>query len=318
MMRHVDPVELIRNNNPVPDAHQLPDEPTASFEALFEEVIGMEHQEPNSKRSRRRPRMGRVAALAAAFVVLSAGVAIAAGVFSPDPADVARIESEGAQHADVHLEGWRPELRTERVWCLFDSNGTGVEPLASEFPLGEALTIEILLAECGTGNDVARNPGSPPTEFTICEAVFTDETYQMRMNAVEWFNIIEGDLGDKRPGFPVVLAWDTDCASTQLDTTLEVELAPLASLDNINKAREVEIGLRATALNSCLSLDEARNMASNTRAELGAEWLLLDFEHETPSGCYTVELDLQWGTITPIGREPVVVPAGPDEPEPHG
>jgi hypothetical protein len=304
MMRHtVDPVELIRNNNPVSDAHQLPDGPdSASAEALFEEIIGLEHQEPTPTRSRRQPRIGRVAALAAAFLVLSAGAAIAAGVFSPDPEEVATIEDDGAQHADVHMEGWRPGLKAETVWCMYDSS-TGAITQVSEFPLGEPLTTEALLAECGTDNDVARNQDGPPTQVTICEATFTDQMYSDRLGVDDRFVIVEGDLADERPGFPVVLAWNADCGSTQLDTSFDVELSPLHSLDDINQAREVEVGLKAAALQSCLSLDEAKTAASNARAELGATWLVLDFEPEGPVKCFTVDLDLEWGTISPLGSD---------------
>jgi hypothetical protein len=312
MMRHRnDPVELIRNTNPVPDAHQLPDETQASFEALFEEIIGMEHQEPTTTRNHHRPRIGRITALAAAFVVLSAGVAIAAGIFNPDPADVATIEDDGAQSADVHLDGWRPELKTEAVWCMVDED-SGADTMASEFPLGDPLTMEILLAECSTGNDVARNLDSPPTDFTVCEATFTDQSYQERISVDDRFNVVEGDLAGDRPGFPVVLAWKADCATTQLDTSWDVDLAPLESLDDINQAREAEVTVRATALNACLSIAEARAMAASSKAELGAAWLLVEYEPEAASDCYTVDIDLQWGTIMAISRDDGT-PAGPDD-----
>lgn len=308
---------MIRNTNPVPDAHQLPDETQASFEALFEEIIGMEHQEPTTNRSHRRPRIGRIAALAATFVVLSAGVAIAAGIFNPDPVDVATIEDDGAKVADVHLDGWRPELKTESVWCMVDSSA-GADTMASEFPLGEPLTMEILLAECGSGNDVARNLDTPLADFTVCEATFTHQSYQERISVDDRFDIVEGDLAGDRPGFPVVLAWDADCATTLLDTSWDVDLAALESLDDINQAREAEVGVRATALNSCLSLDEARDMAATTRAELGQTWLLLEFEPEVASDCYTVDIDLQWGTIMAQGRDDGT-PSGPDDTtEPEG
>jgi hypothetical protein len=317
-MRHrSDPVELIRTTNPVPDAHQLPDDAQASFEALFEEIIGMEHQEPTTTGGHRRPRIGRIAALAAAFVILTAGVAIAAGLFNPDPADVATIEDDGAEAAEVHLEGWRPELNTEAVWCMVDSSA-GADTMASEFPLGEPLTLEILLAECGTGNDVARNLETPPMDFTVCEATYTHQSYQERINADDRFDIIEGDLADERPGFPVVLAWDADCTTTQLDTSWDVQLAPLTSLDEINQAREVEVGVRATALNSCLGLEDAKAIATSTRAELGETWLLLDFKPDVAGGCYTVNIDQQWGTIQPRGRDDGTPAGSNDNTEPEG
>lgn len=126
------------------------------------------------------------------------------------------------------------------------------------------------MAECATGNDVARNLDDPPTDFTVCEATFTDESYQERIRVDDRFNVVEGDLAGDRPGFPVVLAWETDCVAIRLDTSWDVDLAPLESLDEINQAREGEVGLRAAALNTCLRLDEAKARAASTKAELGA------------------------------------------------
>ena len=85
-MKHQDPIDLIRDRNPVPDAHQLPDGPkSASAEALFEEIIGM-----SNTRSRTGPsRSKRIAVLAAAIFVLGA-TAAAAAIFRegnlPEPA----------------------------------------------------------------------------------------------------------------------------------------------------------------------------------------------------------------------------------------
>lgn len=302
-MRHrSDPVQLIRNTNPVPDAHQLPDETQASFEALFEEIIGMEHQQSTTTRTRRRPRIGRIAALAAAFLVLSAGVAIAAGVFSPDPEDVALVEEQAEVGFDSHDLGWRPALRTESVWCMYDL-ATGADTPVSEFPLGEPLTMEALLAECGAGNDVARNLDVEPSEYTLCKATFTDATYRDRIAEDDRFEIIEGDLSAERPGFPVVLAWDTNCEDTTLETSFDVDLAPLASLDELNHAREVEVGLKADALESCLTRNEADQGARAARTELGDSWLLIDMKLGGAVDCYAVDLEPQWGTIAVIGRD---------------
>lgn len=303
-MRHTsDPVELIRNTNPVPDAHQLPDETQASFEALFEEIIGMEQHEPTTTtRDHHRPRIGRIAAVAAAFLVVSAGVAVAAGVFSPDPEDVAMLEEEGKQESEAHMEGWRPGLRTESVWCMYDLNA-GADTPVSEFPVGEPLTMEALLAECRTGNDVGRNQKAAPVDFTLCRATFTDQMYNDRIAQDERFNVVEGDLSTERPGFPVVLAWDTDCESTVLETSLAVDLVPFESLDVVNHAREIEVGLRADALQSCLTKDEATQAAIAARAELGEEWLLIDMKLDGTVECYAVDLEPQWGTISTMGRD---------------
>lgn len=299
-MRHQDPVDLIRDRNPVPDAHQLPDGPnSASTEALFEEIIGMEDQKISHIR---RPRLGRVTALAAAFLVVSAGAAIAAGVFDPDPADVATIEEAGEEGAAVHFPGWRPALRTEAVWCMYDLS-TGAATQVSEFPLGDPLTKDALLAECATGNDVARNQDVPPTEFTLCEGTFTEAEYVNRITQDDRFNIIEGDLTTERPGFPVVLAWEADCTTTTLQTSFAIDLAPMTSLDEVNKARETEIGVKATAIDKCLARPEADALARDTRATLGESWLLLDYNLDGPVDCYRVDIEPDWGVIGVIGLD---------------
>jgi hypothetical protein len=301
-MRHKsDPIELIRNTNPVPDAHQLPDETQASFEVLFEEILGMEHQSTPLD-THKRPKLGRIAALAAVFLVVSAGVAVAAGVFSPDPKDVALLEDEAEVGFESHELGWRPALRTESVWCMYDLS-TGADTPVSEFPLGEPLTMEALLAECGTGNDVARNLEAEPTEYTLCRATFTDQTYRDRIAQDKRFNIIEGDLSADRPGFPVVLAWETNCQTTTLETSFQVDLAPLTSLDDLNHAREVEVGLKADALESCLTRDEADEAARAARAELGDSWLVIDMNLDGAVDCYAVDLEPQWGTVAVIGQD---------------
>lgn len=290
-----DPLHLIRSSNPVPDAHLLPDGPySASAEALYEEIIGM--QDNNTTPRSRRPRIRRVAALAAALLVLTAGGAIAAGVFSPDPADVATIIESGDEAAGAHLDGWRPSLRSEGVWCMYDLE-TGAATQVTDYPLGDPLTMEVLLAECATGNDVARNQDGIPTDFTLCEATITEQGYNDRIDQDEHFVIVEGDPRGTHPGFPVVLAWETNCADTTLHTSTPVDLAPMQSLDDINRAREIEIGLKASGIESCLTKDEAVATAQQTRSQLGDSWLVMDFTSLMPGECHQVEIDLEWGTI---------------------
>ncbi len=305
-----DPVHLIQSHNPVPDAHQLPDGPcSASGEALFEEIIGM--QDHTTTSTRQRPRMGRVAALAAALLVLTAGGAIAAGVFSPDPEDVATIVDDGQQQAPAHLERWRPSLRSEGVWCMYDLT-TGAATYVSEYPLGDPLTMDVLLAECATGNDVVRNQDGIPTEFTLCEATVTEQGYSDRIDQDEYFVILEGDPAAEHPGFPVVLAWDTECEATTLETSSPVNLVTMQSLDDINRARQVEIGLKASGIEACLTKAEAVTMAQQTRSQLGDSWLVMDFTFSRPAECHTVDIDLEWGTIGVWAKENPTT----DEPDP--
>lgn len=252
------------------------------------------HPEPTRPYSRR----GLVAVLATA-VLLTAGVAAAAGIFSPDPADVETILDEYEGAADVHLPGWRPGLRTESVWCMYGPS-EGAATQASEYPLDQALTPELLIAECATGNDVARNQEVNPQVFTVCTGTMSDASYRERL-ASTGETVLAGDLDGPRPGFPVVLAWAADCASTRLETSWEVELASLDSLDHVNLAREVEVGLKAIALDRCLTREEADELARAARQRLGEEWLLVEVPFEVTPNCHVVQLDLEWAMVAVWG-----------------
>lgn len=99
----------------------------------------------------------------------------------------------------------------------------------------------------------------------------------------------------------MVLGWETDCATAALRTTNEISLQPHFSLDEGNEARQVETWLKATAIQSCHSLEQAEGLAQAAHDHLGESWLLLDLRLDAPEDCSEVRLDPQWGTIAVHG-----------------
>lgn len=238
-------------------------------------------------RPRTRPRRLVVASTAAAVMVATSVGALATGVFNPDPADVTTILDDADAIADLHIEGWRPELSAEGVWCVYD-DGSQISTLASDFPLDQPLTVDALVAVCTDGNDLVRGMPSPPTDTTVCGATLTDEEVEQRLAAAGLASATVTD-GGQRHRFPVVLGWRADCATVDLGDASTVHLSPLTSLDQINEVREIEIGLKAAA-SECLTQDEAFALAEEARDRLAAQWQVVD-EAETDVRCHQVWLD---------------------------
>lgn len=217
--------------------------------------------------------------------------------------DLKVFEQLREQGASVFGAGWRPSLRTEDLLCLY-SNGTGADTSTSEFPIDQDLTRTVIEAECGTGNDPARNLESPPETFTFCRGVFVDSAYQ------EWtiagMTIVEGQLDADRPGFPVVLGWESDCVSEQLDTSTAIQLDAFLSLEAINRARQVEIAVTGASYTNCFTYNQAVALAKAVRRHLGDNWLHTRFsglDTDVPNGCYQPIVDLQWGAIYVFGQD---------------
>lgn len=270
-------------------------------------------RDPNSpcghrirNQAQRQPRSGaaraamprkRLVGLMAAVMALSGGVATASGIFQPDPADIRVFLDEHAEQAKSHIDGWRPELRAESVVCAY-RDGTEVMVLASDFPLDEAMTAEHLVNACELGNDFVADLEQAPSGYTVCEGVIDPEEARFRLSAAE--------LPDPSRTLPVVLGWNGPCADATTTATTDVALRPLTSLDDLNHLREIEVGLRAVAIERCLTHDEAWTMAEQTSDELDGEWPVISGEgrllpgdrvsadDEGPlneAGCHQVHLD---------------------------
>jgi hypothetical protein len=238
-----------------------------------------------------------IALVAASLMVLTGSVAIAAGVFrfQPDPDDVSTILDEHGGASDVHLKGWRPELSSERVWCLYDANGSGVATHASEYPLDEPLTKERLIDQCAKESNPFRGK-KDPAEFTLCEGQLPTDYL---LWAFEDLGPVDGRLYGNRYRFPVVLGWETDCAAAAVDTRPPVNLRGLTSLDAVNQAREIEISLVAAGIDRCLTRDEARAMADEASSRLEDDWLTSEDTQERR--CHGVSMDPQFGRLI-VGR----------------
>lgn len=228
----------------------------------------------------------------AAALLLTATVA-ATGIFEPDPESVQAVKTEGEQHADVHLEGWRPVLNAESVRCIFP-DGRAIDTFASDFPLDQPLTVDRLIEECTTGNDLARTSSVPPTTNTsLCEAVLTDAALQPRLQGAR------ADVGNQsdRPGMPVVFIGDVDCHDATGAGTEDLQLRPFGGVDALNRAREAEIELEATALDRCLSHQQAINLAQQTADWLDQGWYVVDYGNSF-SDCLRVDLTPEVGAVT--------------------
>lgn len=222
-----------------------------------------------------------------------AAAALAAGAFSPDPADMRAVLDDGAPAASVHLAGWRPELATESVLCVYGPS-TAVTTVASEFPLGEPLTVDRLTAECAHGTDVARSLAAEPTTFAVCHAQLTDAAVRERLQG---FEVVAGDRAAPRPGVPIVFAGQRDCAAGAPGTPADVVVAPLPSLDAVNRVRAVEVALKAEAASRCVPAVEARRLAREALPRLGRGWLLVDPARPETGRCFDFWLEPQAGFV---------------------
>lgn len=72
-----------------------------------------------------------------------------------------------------------------------------------------------------------------------------------------------------------------------------------------NRAREVEIGVKADSIETCLSRLDAERLAREARTELGDEWLLIDLGID--GSCYGVNVEPEWGVIGVVGIDDGVV-----------
>lgn len=247
---------------------------------------------------RRRPRRRITLVAVAALFGLSTAAAAAMGVFDPDPADVSAILEEAAPAYEVHLEGWRPSLSSEGVWCFYE-NGTGANTIASEFSLDQPLTREGLIQECTTGNDTARNLASPPTETTLCGGTLPNAAVQERLDA-SGVRIVSGSLEGPRALFPVVLGWPADCEAVDLDRGPPIVLHELDGLTAINRAREVEVRLKAAAARDCLSRAQVDELVAHATEQLGPAWLVTD-ESDPGAGCFEVWVEPEVSRLAIVG-----------------
>ncbi|MBA3372867.1 MAG: hypothetical protein M3493_13995 [Actinomycetota bacterium] len=241
-------------------------------QALFEQIVSM----PADTQPIATPRRGavtarvprkRLAVVAVATVMmLGAGGAFAAGVFSPDPVDVEAVTRQGDAAADVHLDGWRLELDAETVRCDY-GQGEVIETWAAQGSLSQPLSIDHLVDECATGTDMATLDAA---SAVVCSAP--------RGNYL----------------LPVVLNGG-NCVTRGYDPVDEATL-----LAHVNHLREVEIAIRGiTRHNECLVAADAERLVVE-RAEASGEDLDVQVSSDDgPCFAATVSWETQQILIAP-------------------
>ncbi|HVM00872.1 MAG TPA: hypothetical protein VM324_16400 [Egibacteraceae bacterium] len=287
--------ELLRAADPAADIDRSPHTPTAT--RLRERA---RHMSRVPVRPRPHSPLRPAGVVAATFFLLGGAVALAAGVFQPNPEHVTTIlaEAEEAGRYAFKNEGWRPTLRSEEIWCVAE-DGTVGSGRSYEFTLDAEMTEDDLLAACRDGSDGVRGLEVGAATYTLCEGVADSNSVRALLDEPQFaVRVIDGSITGDRPGFPVVLGWQADCAHTALDTTLPVTLRPLSSLAAVNRAREVEIGLTAAALDSCLTAAQAETLAEQARDELHHDWLIVEAAHDPSLDfCRRVWLEADYGIL---------------------
>ncbi|HVR78101.1 MAG TPA: hypothetical protein VMS99_06865 [Acidimicrobiia bacterium] len=237
-----------------------------------------------------------------------------------DDDDLAVFDALTDAAAEVHGPDWRTSLRTEAVWCLHEG-GPGADTRASDFPIEEELTVEALTVECATGNDSARNLDAPPETLTVCRGVFAKTEYQEWLSSDE-YSVIAGDIDGTHPGFPVVLGWQSDCVSEEVDTTNKVVLSDDLDLDQINHARQLEMAVTGASHNDCFDYEQASALADEAVRSLATTWLRVEFtavDQNLVEYCYQPVIDLQLGAVYVMGvDQPVAEELGTSTTLPPG
>lgn len=289
-MTRADPIiDRIRAADPAGDIDLEAASRTPRAQRTLDDIVTDGGQRSGGRLSRR----GFVAVVAAATLALSTVGAVAGGLFDPDPQDVQGILDGAEGAADAHGPGWRPTLDSEAVLCAYDSGDGASSTFASEFPLDEPLTVDRIVAECRTGSDAARVSGAPD-DLTLCEGVQTRAAIQEQLASGE---IVSGDVAS-RPSFPVVLGWDADCSTAAFTGSHDLELRDFTGVEDVNRAREVEVRLESLALDRCQSRDEAVQLAGEVVTALDRGWFVFDpLGHDSDEPCHRVDLDPMLGAI---------------------
>jgi hypothetical protein len=201
------------------------------------------------------------------------------------------------------VPGMRSQLRTESAWCMLGQPERPWSSMLGRFghdPLDQPVTEEALFDACvraapGVGVGVG---DAPPTEYTVCRASYlTREDLPRSGNMIlPDLTVIDGDTSTPGPGIPVVYGRITNCTAESLPGMRIDDTPPL---DELNRARDLEIAVTGASLRNCLSVVEARALAEAARADLGAGWLLV----EVPWHITTMEARFGGPVDESTGRE---------------
>jgi hypothetical protein len=192
----------------------------------------------------------------------------------------------------------RASLRSEKIWCFYE-DARPLETHVTSVEVDEPVTPEALTSTCATAAESATGLESPPQAFTICRGVFDSPAYHEWITAAE-HTVISGDVAGPKPGFPVILGWQSDCISERLDTSPNtVTLTTDLSIDAINRARQLELAVIGAASQTCLSHDQSEALAAAVVDKLGQDWLhtVLRSIPTTAGPCFQPSIDQQWGWV---------------------
>jgi len=215
-----------------------------------------------------------------------------------EPGDVAAFEEIPLPGA-----GERASLRSETVWCFYEE-GRPIETRASSVAVDQPVTTDDLASACITHPETTASDLSSES-MTVCRGVFDPSVYEEWASSGE-MTVISGGVEGSHPGFPVVLAWQSDCNSQTVTSHPTVALTDDLSVDAVNRARQLELAAVAAAIRNCLSYDESQALAKAAVGELGQQWIHASIKgsDELTEGCFQPFIDQQWGwVITDIVRD---------------
>jgi hypothetical protein len=199
--------------------------------------------------------------LVATTVVLGVGgsAAFAWSRLTPDSKHVATVKRHSRDAAGAHRQGWRPELDAEHVVCDYRGLGlaaTTVYSYASEFPLAQPLTTELLVDECRSGTDATT--GTAPITQTATLCAVTPPGEQLAV--------------------PVVTFGAAGC-------TAPLTAPPASLLDERNRMRRDEAAILAVP-ETCPTPAEARRWVDEQVVESGEHLRVLPVESYPSGRCY--------------------------------
>jgi hypothetical protein len=166
--------------------------------------------------------------------------------------------------ASHHLRGWRIELWAEAVVCDYSGvPGMSVESgsgSASDFPLGDAITVDRLIQECANGTDATRSAGIDLTsQGTLCKSVSTKRLFKGPADTAQATDVVVTE--------PAVIFTGGSCEASGYQTP------PSDFVDSIERQRRTEILLRAVP-RVCPTADETRAWVARQVKTLPGQWTI--------------------------------------------
>ena len=216
-----------------------------------------------------------------------------------DPSWLTVEPSEITAYNDLPLpgEGERASLRSETIWCFYE-DARPVETHIAGVAVDEPVTIDALTQTCATETDVASETEATQDTMTVCRGVVDPSAYEEWASTGET-TIITGDVSTAKPGFPVVLGWQSDCISESVASNPAITLTADLSLEAINKARELDLAVVTAANENCLTYDQSEALTEAVIEELEAGFMHIAWTrpNESTDRCFQPFIDQQWGWV---------------------